>query len=220
MKQSTLWAIVCAVALAAAGYYFLGRADEPAEPLTLQSDGVTVDDGLLIKKKTIDYQAIIKEALAQKASFLTTTVSRDVVRDRRLEKAIKYTPFPASTARVRVKYHVEYPIGYVLSPGTFKVSGGEDGLVMTLHRPRLIARPSVKLLSYDILEGGILIDEKVALLELQQLIQPQAERSAKAVLERPAILPASERALRGFLQPFLRNQSGGAPPPPITFQYR
>ena len=71
--------------------------------------GETVDEGIIVKKKAVDYQAIISEAIADRASFLTLTLSRDIVRDQHLETAIKYTPFPASTARVRVKYHVEYP---------------------------------------------------------------------------------------------------------------
>ena len=63
--------------------------------------------------------------------------------------------------------------------------------MLTMHRPRLIARPSVKLLSYEILERGILIDEKIALLELQQHIQPETEQLAKVVLRRPDVIPGA-----------------------------
>lgn len=218
MKRRTLLATVSAVALAAVGYNYLERRREPDGPTTTQPRGETTKNGPFTQKKIIDYQAIIKEAVAEKAAFLTLTLSDDIVRDQHISKSITFSPFPDSTALVRVKYHVEFPIGYVLSPGKFLVSGDRDGLVVTLHRPRLIARPSVKLLSYDVIESGILIDEKAALLELQQRIQPETEKLAKAALRRPDILPVSERSLRRFLQAFLKQQ--GEPPPSIKFQYR
>ncbi|WP_271299199.1 hypothetical protein [Sphingomonas sp. CV7422] len=213
---SKLLITVSVIALAASGFY-LTRKSSPADPITMRQTGESTNDGLLVRRRLIDYQSVIKEAVAQRASFLTLTLSRDIVRDQDLKTSIRFTPFPASTARIRVKYHVEYPIGYVLAPGKFRVAGGEDGLVITLHKPRLIARPSVKLLSYDVLESGVLIDEKTALLELQQRIQPEAERLAKAVLRRPDVLPVSERALRGFLKTILERQGKA---PPITFDYR
>ncbi|MEA1084215.1 hypothetical protein SFC76_08065 [Sphingomonas sp. CD22] len=211
---------VSVIALAAGGYFYIKRNGEPAPPITMRQTGESTNDGLFVRRRTIDYQTVVREAVAEKASFLTMTLSGDIVRDQDLKTSIKFTPFPDSTARIRVKYHVEYPIGYVLAPGKFRVTGGADALVITLHRPRLIARPSVKLLAYDILESGVLIDEKVALLDLQQRIQPEAERLAKAALKRHDVLPTSERALRGFLTPLLRRAADGADPPPITFEYR
>lgn len=222
MRSATgkLLITVSVIALAAGGYLYTRRNGEPAPPLTMQQTGESTNDGLLVRRRMIDYQTVVREAVAEQASFLTMTLSGDIVRDQDLKTSIKYTPFPDSTARIRVKYHVEYPIGYVLAPGKFRVSGGEDGLVVTLHRPRLIAHPSVKLLAYDILESGVLIDEKTALLDLQQRIQPEAERLAKAALKRRDVIPKSEKALRGFLTTILRQAADGANPPPITFDYR
>jgi hypothetical protein len=211
---------VSAIALLAGAYLYLKGRHEPSDPMTTEQMGESNDGGLIVRRSKIDYQAIIKEAVTEKASFLTMLLAGDIVRDQNLKTSIRYTPLPDSTARIRVKYHVEYPIGYVLSPGKFRVSGGADGLVITLHKPRLIARPSVKLLSYDVLESGVLIDEKVALLDLQQRIQPEAERLAKAVLRRPDVIPISEKKLRGFLTPILKQQADGGNAPPITFEYR
>jgi len=219
MKSRTLLQAAAGLALAAGAYLYLSRGDGRAPP-TMRPDGEATREGWIVRQKTIDYEAIIKSSLAEKASFLTLTLAKDVVRDQHLETSIKYTPFPASTARVRVKYRVEYPIGYVLSPGSFAVSGGADGLVITLRRPQLIARPSVKLQSFKVLESGILIDEKTALLELQQRIQPDAEKRAAEILRQADVIPRSERVLRGFLQSILRQQAGTAAPPPITFAYR
>jgi len=219
MKRGTLLAAVSALALAKGGYYYFSHGDQSLAP-TMNQTGEATDRGIIVERKTVDYEAIIKTALTEQASFLTATLKRDVAHIQHLETSIRYTPFPSSRATVRVKYHVEYPIGYVLRPGQFAVSGGAGGLVITLHLPQLIARPSVRLLSYDVLESGILIDEKAALLELQQNIQPQAESRAREVLDRPDVIPASERALRGLLQPILARAADGGAPPPITFNYR
>lgn len=216
MKTRTLLAGVSALAIAIAAYVHFGG--EGGVPPTMNKEGETVQDGVFVKKKTVDYAAIIKSALTEKVSFMTLTVASDMIRNRQLETSIKYTPLPSSTALVRVKYHVEYPIGYVLTPGSFLVRGGADGLTITLHRPRLIARPSVKLKSYQILESGILIDEKTALLDLQQDILPVEERRAARVLNRPDVIPRSEKALRTFLQAVLKRE--GEASPPITFIYR
>ena len=183
-------------------------------------DGEATDNGIIIKRRTIDYEAVIKSALVQEASFLTLTEKRDLIRDRHIATSIRFTPFPASHAMVRVRYHAEWPIGYLLKPGKFRVSGGAAGVVITLHRPRLIARPSVRIVSYEVLESGILVDEKLALLELQKRLQPEAEKRAAEILALPSVIPRSERALRGFLEPILKQQTDGQPPPPITFVYR
>lgn len=217
MKRGGLLAGVAVAALLATGYRYL-RPD--TDPPTMRLTGEHTDEGLIVRRKTIDYQAVIAEAAASKASLLTMTVTREIVRNQQLSDSIRFTPFPASTALIRVRYRVEYPIGYLLSPGTFRVAGGASGLTITLHRPRLVARPSVRLLSYAILERGILIDEKSALLELQQRIEPEAERLAGDVLTRSDVVPTSERALRALIVPFLRRAGDGADPPPITFDYR
>jgi hypothetical protein len=220
MRTATSLTTVSAIALAAGGYYYyLTQTGDVTSPPSMETDGETIDRGVLVERKTVDYEAIIKKALIQEASFLTLTLARDVVRDQHLETSIRYTPFPASTARVRVKYHVEYPIGFVLRPGRFKVSGDATGLLITLHRPQLIAHPSVRLLSHRILDAGILVDEDAALVELQQRIQPEAERRAAGILRRPDVIPRSEKALRAFLEAILARQAGG-PAPPIRFRYR
>lgn len=125
----------------------------------------------------------------------------------------------SSNARVRVKYHVEYPIGFVFEPGTFAVAGDADGIGIGLRRPQLVARPSVKLQSARIIESGLTIDEQGALVKLQQRIQPEAERRAGLILRGQAIVPRSEAALRAFLVPFLATQAKGVKPPTIHIKY-
>lgn len=220
MRTKTILATVSVLALVAGAAYYSGLGGDIGIPPTMNREGVTVEEGLIIKEEKVDYEAIVKTVLAKKASFLTLTVTREVIRDQSLITSIKYSPFPSSRARVRVKYRAEYPIGYVLSPGKFTVSRRGDVLVITTYRPQLIVQPSVRLLSYKIIEKGFLIDEKTAVIELQQKIQPEAVKRARRVLRRKDVIPRSERALRGFLTPILRESAGGQKPPTIEFRYR
>ena len=216
MRTRIILATASVIALVAGTTYYAADRGPPI----MTKEGETTVQGLLTVRRTVDYETIIKTALTNKASFLTMTVSEEVVRDRELSKSIKYTSITASRARVRVKYRAEYPIGYVLSPGRFSVAMEGDDLVITLSRPQLIAKPSVTLLSHTILDLGFFLDEKTAVIELQQRIQPDVERRAARILSRPTIVPRSEQALRGFLTPLLAQSADGDKPPTIKFRYR
>lgn len=219
MKAKHALAALAIIAIAAVGYNWASNR-ETGGPPTMNPAGESTDNGWVVKRKKVDYEAVIRTALVQQASLLTFTATYDVVRDQRLKDSIKYLPLPSSHARVRVKYRVEFPIGYVLAPGQFSISERPDGLVLTLRRPQLISKPSVELQSWTILERGILIDEKVAVIELQQRIQPDQKKRAVEAVNRPDAIPRSEKALRGFLQPILAQHAEGEPVPQIRFVYR
>lgn len=220
MKRNLL-VVVALVACAGVGGTYIVQKGSPSDTLMLNKDGTTVESswlpGWLWGRRSTDYAAIVKEAVQQRSRFLTMTVEQDVVRDQQLEVRLLGMP---SRARVRVTYHVQYPIGYVLEPGKFAVSGEGDTLVITLDRPTLIAGPAVRLKSHKTLDGGLLVDEQEALLDLQQRIQPEALNRAPAILARPGIIPTSEAALRGFLQPILTSKAAGQQAPKLRFEYR
>ncbi len=200
-------------------YYIVwSSAADNADTATMQPDGVTEQKGLVTQRRMVDWQVVLKSAVEKKTSLLTMTKKYEIQRDRELTQSI--FKIEASNPRVRVKYHVEYPIGYVMTPGSFKVSGGADGLVLTMKRPELIAKPSVRLDKAMVIDSGLLFDEQKALVKLQQSIQRVAEKRTKAVLRDKDVLPTSERALRAFLKPFLVAAADGKPVPPIKIIYR
>ena len=218
MKSGTK--ILGSAALAAlSGYYIMSSgASDDSETVTMQEDGVTEDKGVIVDTRTVDWQAVLKRAVEKKTSLLTMTKKDDLERDRDFTKAV--FGVPASNTRVRVTYHVEYPIGYVMNPGSFSVSGGDDGLILTLNKPQLVAKPSVTLQKAEVIDTGFLIDEQAVLVKLQQDIQPTAEKQAAAVLQEADVIPASERALRDFLQPFLEAAADGGSVPTIEIVYK
>ena len=218
MKSSTK--VLGGAALAVLGGYYImsSGASDDSETATLQQDGITEKKGIFTQERTVDWQVVLKSAVEKKTSLLTITKKYDIQRDRELTQSI--FKVAASDTRIRVKYHVEYPIGYVMTPGSFTVSGGAEGLVLKVTKPQLIAKPSVRLDKAVVIDSGVLFDEQKALVRLQQSIQRVAEKRAKAVLRGKDVIPASERALRAFLQPFLEAAADGQPVPPIKIIYR
>ncbi|WP_411290675.1 hypothetical protein [Sphingorhabdus sp.] len=212
--------IVGGASLASLGTYYIMTkyASGDAAAPTMQQEGVTETKGYVTSTRSVNWQVLLKRAVEKKTSLLTLTKKYDIQSDRELTQSI--FKIEASNTRVRVNYHVEYPIGYIMTPGSFKVSGGADGLVLTMKRPELIAKPSVRLDKAMVIDSGLLFDEQKALVRLQQSIQRVAEKRAKAVLRGKDVLPTSERALRAFLQPFLIAAADGKPVPPIKIIYR
>ena len=222
MKKRTILAAASAIALAAGSFYYLRRDPADSLPPVMTREGESDDGGVIVRRRTIDYETVVRSALTQKASLITLTLAGDLIRDQNLETSIRFTPFPSSTARVRVKYHAEFVFGFPLEPGDFSVSRGAEGLVVRVRRPQLVAQPSVRLLSYAILDSGLLIDERTAVIELQERLQPEAERRGRRLAQRPGVSARSERVLRRFLQDVLDKAADPAadPPPRVVIRYR
>jgi hypothetical protein len=191
-----------------------------ASPPVIDENGVSHSSCLiaewLCRSQTIDYASVIREATAQKSSFLTMTVERDMIREQAIEVRVLGVP---SRGRVRVNYHVQYPIGYVLGD-KLQLRGDGDKLVVVLDKPELIADVAVKLKGYQTIDSGFLVDEKEALLKLQQAIQPESQAQGPAILNRPGIIPTSEKALLSFLKPLVAKAASGQAPPDIRIEYR
>ena len=217
MKSSTKLVSALLLGSTGAAYYYYSSGTTSAPP-TMSPDGSATERGIVVTKKTIDWETVLKSTLSEQAKFITLTLALDSMRDQDIEISVPVLG-KVSQARIRVKYHAEYSIGYILQPGSFGVAQDAQGLVITLHRPQLVATPAVTLKSYEVLDSGYLVDEKTDLLKLQQRIQPIAEAKAPAILRRADIIPRSEKKLRDFLTPILAAKGGG-PAPQIRFVYR
>lgn len=212
--------VVVSALLVGAGFYVARNYGGDGE-LHLNKDGVHVEQSWLpswiYQRRTVDYSAIIKESFQKRTRLLTTTFEQDRIRDQLHETRVLGM---RSSATVRVKYHAQYPIGYVLEPGRFSIRGEGDTLVLSLERPTLISDVAVRLKSHAVLDGGVFVDEKAALLKLQQSIQPAAQQRAGEVLARPNVIPESEASLRGLLEPLLAESAVGHPAPKLRIEYR
>lgn len=162
-----------------------------------------------------DYVATTHQILAGKTRFVGATVSRNYTHIEHIEQ-----PFFGlrSEATIQVAYRAEYAFGYDLAPGSFTVTGDSKGITVTVAKPRLVATPAAVLLSYRIPDHGLFIDEKRAIIELQQRLQPLAQLNAASIASEPAVAAQCERSLRSFLEAFLSKQSGRQPAVVIAYR--
>lgn len=167
--------------------------------------------------KFTDYLTETKKAIHEQMKFLAAKVVRDYVLIEHIQKSKLGVK---SEATVIVKYEVEYSFGYDLKPESFSISGDRNGITVTLKHPELVASPAVKIISHEIPSKGILIDEKEALLELQQELPTIAQNHSKAIQKDEAVIALCEKKLGEFLRDFLSKQPNVRVIPTIKFAYK
>ena len=94
------------------------------------------------------------------------------------------------------------------------------GITVTLNKPELVASPSVKIISSEIPSKGILIDEKAAVIVLQQQLLPIALNRVKDIQKDEAVVALCEKKLGEFLRDFLAKQPNVRVIPVIKFAYK
>jgi hypothetical protein len=160
---------------------------------------------------------VTKSAVADQMKFLAAKVDREYAHVEHIQKS--KLGFK-SDATIIVNYAVEYSIGYDLRPESFSVSGDEKGITVTLHRPEVVASPAVRIISHEIPSKGILIDEKAAVIALDERLHAIARDRARAIRDDEAVIALCEKKLRDFLHDFLAKQPNVRVVPIITFAYK
>ena len=91
---------------------------------------------------------------------------------------------------------------------------------MTLSKPDLIASPSVQKVTHDIPSTSVFIDEKSAIIQLQQQLPAIAKRHANEIKNEEAVIALCEKKLSEFLRDFLSRQPNVGVVPVIKFVYK
>lgn len=202
------------------------RQQSPNGPPTLvltEPAIITTQDHLVGKTQSIDLVAITESAITASRQLITAKVSRQYTHFERIERSILGL---TSDAVITLQYTAEYAIGYDLANGRFEVSDehaspgtGQDApsnpgtatinavpvITITLPPPHLVAQPGVRIDSHEVLNAGFLIDEKSAVIDLQQKLHRLALDRANAIAKDPAIVSLCEQQLLAFLRDILQN---------------
>ena len=83
----------------------------------------------------------------------------------------------------------------------------------------LVAAPAVKIISHRIPGSAPFIDEKAAVIALQQQLHDLALKNAKAIEKDEAVIALCEKKLGEFLRDFLAKQPNVKVIPAISFVY-
>lgn len=167
--------------------------------------------------KYTDYITATTTALSEQTKLITAKVVRDYVHVEHIERGVG--PI-SSYGAIQIDYTVEYSIGYDLSPKSFEISSDGKGLVVTLKRPSTVAAPAVTRMNSQIINNGILVAPKAAIIDLQAHLPEIARGKAPLVAREEGVVALCEKKLGEFIQDFLSKQKGVNHVPKIRFVYR
>lgn len=207
----------CVIAIAAALWAFAGLRAARQEVAALQTQVTARTQELLGFTRYTSYLTVGKQSLAEQMKLLTATVVREEGATQIIEKSVLGLP---STGVVAIWYTAEYAFGFDLRPGSYELRATPQGLEVHLARPTLVATPAITQLRHRVLSGGLLTDDKGAIIALQQQAAQRAQAQGRAMAAEPAVLALCEKSLTTFLADFLSRQPGVQSVPRITVVYR
>lgn len=210
-------ALAAALVLGWSAARYADRARD-AEAQQLRSLVTTTQQELVGHTSYTSYLTAGKQTLGGQVKLLTATV----VREEGLTQIINRTILPhlSSSGTVAIWYAAEYAFGFDLRPDQFDLRATPSGIEVRVKRPALVATPAVSKLTYKVLEGGVLVDEKSAVLKLYEEAAGRAARQGAAMARDPAVVALCEKKLLEFLYGFIQQQPGVKVVPRITVVYR
>lgn len=183
---------------------------------TLQQEVTNKQEEVLGYSRYTSYLTLGKQSLAEHTRLLTATIVREEGVTQVLER---YLLGFSSNGTVAVWYTAEYPFGYDLQTGQYDLRATPEGLEVRVKKPTLVASPAVRDLRYKILSGGVLTDEKAAVIDLYAKAAQEAATKGQALASDPAVMALCEKKLVEFLREFLRQQPGVTHVPHIRVTY-
>ena len=166
--------------------------------------------------RSTQYAAITRNLLAEHRSFLAAQIDRDYTHIEHLQRDMLGVTFEAT---IVVTYSASYPVGFDLHPDQFEVSDADGRLILTLPRPQLLAAPAITLLHHTIPSSSFIINEREAVIALQQRLPEIASSHAMGIVSDPAVIALCEQTLRSFLTDLLQRFPGIESVPVIEIQY-
>jgi hypothetical protein len=222
--KKTIAVVLLALLIGGAGRYAWVTYQNHVVDAGLLSRLVTMEQQLTQTKKELigyttytDYLAVTKSAMSEQSKFLAAKVDREFAQVEHVNRnPIKGINFNAT---IILKYAVEYSVGYDLKSDNFSISGDANAITLRLPKPQLVASPAVKMVSHEIARTDLFIDEKEAVIKLQQQLQDVAMGKSKTIVDDPAVIALCEKSLSAFLRDFLAKQPNVRVIPVIKFVY-
>ena len=222
-KKQVAWiaglAVVGVVATAGGAAWWAQRRVQTAlaDVAHLQQQVTALQTTLTGYTRYTSYLTAGKQTLAEQMKLLAATVVREEGATQIIEKSVLGL---ASTGVVAITYTAEYAFGFDLSPQNYELRAADTGIEVHIHRPALVAAPAVTHLQHRIVSGGLLTDDKGAVIKLAQEAAKRAQKQGEAMAAEPAVMALCEKSLTGFLYSFLSKQPGVTQVPHITVVYK
>ena len=207
---------VCLLTAGAASWWAQHRVDSAlAQTAQLQRQVTELNNALLGYTRYTSYLTAGKQTLAEQMKLLAATVVREEGATQIIEKSVL-----GIAGVVAITYTAEYAFGFDLRPESYELHATDSGIEVHIHRPALVAAPAVTNLQHRILSGGLLTDNKGAVIKLSQEAAKRARQQGEAMASDPAVLALCEKSLTEFLYGFLTKQPGVKHVPRIRVVYK
>jgi hypothetical protein len=206
---------VAGIALGSAGWLRYGG--EQAKVSLLERQISTKESQLLGYTSYTTFLALGKQSLGEQTKMLAATVSRDESTTQIVKRSLLGLE---SVGVVQTSQRVEYSFGYDLRPGSYDVVPTREGVEIRVGRPMLLAAPAVTDLRYQIVSGGLLTDEKAAVLRLYEEAATRAAQEGDKLASDPGVVALCEKKLAAFLVDFLSRQPNVKSVPAIRVVYQ
>jgi hypothetical protein len=164
-----------------------------------------------------DYLAAGKRELQGQAKLVTASVSRPYTIARGVETRVLGVP---SKGAIVVTYTVDFAYGYDFASEAYEIVDTPAGIEIRIDPPKLVAKPAVGKLHYEVLASGWWSDEKLAALKVYEEAAALAQREGVRMQDDPEIRTLCESRLIAFLRDFLGRQPGVSKVPAIIVTYR
>lgn len=212
---------ILAVALAAviATYFVLqgAVARAQAEAQELKSVITRTEGELLGHTSYTTFLTVGKQSLEGQMKLLAATVTREEGVTQQVQR--NFIAGLNSTATVALWHTTEYSFGYNLQPNQYDLRAVPTGIEIRVKKPVLVTTPAVSNLRYRVMETGVFVDGKDALLKLTAEAASGAKARGSSMASDPAIMALCEKKLVDFVYSFLAKQPGVKVVPRITVAY-
>ena len=219
MKRLLLTFLLGVLSAAAITYWFSTDQTLHALAKAAELEGVisSKDKELLGYTNYTNYLTVSKQSLTGQTKLLTASVIREEGVTQVIEASLLGIH---SNASIAIWYRAEYSFGFDLRPETYDIKPSRGGIEVTVSKPIMVAPAAVTNLRHKILVGGVLPDEKNAIIKLMEQASKTAQEHGLAMASEPAIQALCEKKLIAFLTDFLSKQAHGKAVSRIKITYR
>lgn len=164
-----------------------------------------------------NYLTVSKQSLTGQTKLLTASVVREEGVTQVIEASLLGI---SSNASVAIWYTAEYSFGFDLRPESYDIKPVQGGIEVIVAKPIMVAPAAVTNMRHKILVGGVLPDEKTAIIKLQQQALKTAQEHGIAMVSEATVQALCEKKLISFLTDFLSKQAGVKSVPNIKISYK
>ena len=207
--------LLLVIVLFGLGYRAYAGANTRAEEI--EGELAAAKEDIAGYKKYAAYVANAKQALVEQKDQLVAKI----VREQNLVRHVQKNPLVfRADADVTLHLAINYSFGLDLSDDKFDISSSVTEIQVTVGAPVMLTPPSVEIVSVEVRDKTLVVDEDKASAELMKPLADEFAAKGKAMAQDAEIQALCEKKLINLVRAYLEKQQGVKLVPTITVTYR